>query len=293
MVNLSKPRKFIVRASGNTLRTLSTGSIWPRHKKRDWYFGRQGLPSLLFTMKCWPIASKKRYPRMERKLCIKDFLRLGLPALKKILKCLEITVAATAAAARRLGEHIDTCSGAEPRQPHQLQKKECRDLLRTMRYHSKLISEFMEFHKMQYLKIKKNVRQSKDWLTSCEVYTKPNRSFNHWRKQGKSNMFSEASRPACFRNAPKGLLYSSCGVCLMPSPEQKRKIKTRFEIMSVPFYTVREDDTRRAKHGQNPWQYDHWKARGATEGAQQRKYRSILHRWQKEEAYQESQSARG
>ena len=47
---------------------------------------------------------------------------------------------------------------------------------------------------MQYLKIKKNVKKSKDWLTSCEVYSKPNRSFNHWRKQGKSNMFSEASR---------------------------------------------------------------------------------------------------
>ena len=79
----------------------------------------------------------------------------------------------------------------------------------------------------------------------------------------------------------------------MPSQELKRKIKTRFEIMSVPFYTVREDDTRRAKHGQNPWQYDHWKARDATKGAQKRKYRSILHRWQKEEAYQESESARG
>ena len=50
----------------------------------------------------------------------------------------------------------------------------------------------------------------------------------------------------------------------MPSPEQTRKIKTRFEIASVPFSTVREDDSRRAKHGRERLQYDHWKAKDAT-----------------------------
>ena len=50
----------------------------------------------------------------------------------------------------------------------------------------------------------------------------------------------------------------------MPSPEQTRKIKTRFEILSVPFYTVKEDDSRGAKHGRERWQYDHWKAKAAT-----------------------------
>ena len=63
--------------------------------------------------------------------------------------------------------------------------------------------------------------------------------------------------------------------------------------MSVLFLTVREDDTRGAKHGQSRWQYDHWKAKDATKGARKRKYRSILHRWQEEEAYRESQTARG
>ena len=57
----------------------------------------------------------------------------------------------------------------------------------------------------------------------------------------------------------------------MPSPEQKRKTKTRVERMSVPFCTVREDDTRGAKHGRTWWQYDHWKARDATKGTQKEK----------------------
>ena len=56
-------------------------------------------------------------------------------------------------------------------------------------------------------------------------------------------------RPACLKYALEGLLSSTCGVCLMPSPEQERKIKTQFEIMSVPFFTMREDDSRGAKHG--------------------------------------------
>ena len=70
--------------------------------------------------------------------------------------------------------------------------------------------------------------------------------------------------PTCFRYSQEGTFYCTCGVCFMPSPEQTRKIKTRFEIASVPFSTVREDDSRRAKHGRERLQYDHWKAKDAT-----------------------------
>ena len=48
----------------------------------------------------------------------------------------------------------------------------------------------------------------------------------------------------------------------MPSPEQKRKIKTQFEIMAIPFYAVGEDDTRGAKHGASQWQHDHLEGKG-------------------------------
>ena len=40
----------------------------------------------------------------------------------------------------------------------------------------------------------------------------------------------------------------------MPSPEQRRKIKSQFKIMSVPYNVVRMDYSRGARHGQTQWQ---------------------------------------
>ena len=99
---------------------------------------------------------------------------------------------------------------------------------------------------MQYLKIK-NVPKFKKWLTSCELDTKTESIIGDLGKKRKSNMFSEASRrtikelgnielsdleeisqtvecPACLKYAPEELFCCTCGVCLMLSPEQKRKI---------------------------------------------------------------------
>ena len=69
------------------------------------------------------------------------------------------------------------------------------------------------------------------------------------------------------------ILCDVCGVCLMPSPKQQRKIKTQFEIMSVPFFKVREDDSRGAKHGLTQWQYDHWKAKDAKKKCEEERER--------------------
>ena len=114
---------------------------------------------------------------------------------------------------------------------------------------------------MQCLKIKQECPKFKNWLTSCELDAKPSRSW--FGRERKLNRFSEASKrtirelgnielcvlgeisktvqcPACSTYAPKGLLYCPWCVCLMPSPEQKRKIKTQFEIMSVAFFTRSE-----------------------------------------------------
>ena len=124
---------------------------------------------------------------------------------------------------------------------------------------------------------------------------------NDLEKRGTSKTFSEASRrpirdlgeielyelgeisntiqcPTCLRYSREGTFYCTCGVCSMPSPAQTRKIITRFEIMSVPCCTVKEDDCLGAKHGRERWQYDHWKAKDATRGVFRRNYRSILHR---------------
>ena len=74
---------------------------------------------------------------------------------------------------------------------------------------------------------------------------------------------------------------------------ERRKIRSQFEVMSVPFYPVREGDTRGAKHGQTQWQYDHWKARDATMGAKKRGTDSNVQRWKEDETYRASQTAHG
>ena len=146
-----------------------------------------------------------------------------------------------------------------------------------------LISEFNEFHKMQCSKIKEECPKLKNWWTNCELNAQSNRSLPTWERQAKNRNvlfekwdilgnivlceLGEISKTiqwqACLKYPPEGFLHCSCCVCLAPLPEQRRKIKTQFEIMSVPCYIVRMDHSRGARHGQTQWQYDHWKAKDA------------------------------
>ena len=90
---------------------------------------------------------------------------------------------------------------------------------------------------------------------------------------------------ACLMYSPEGLLCCSCGVCLMPSPEQRRKIRSHSELMSMPYDVVKTDCSRGAKHGETQWQYDHWKAKDAQRHVTRKKHDSILLRWQNDERY--------
>ena len=92
--NLSRPRKVHFQSKWKlhhdtvywvNFMTLSTGSTWPGHKKKDCSFGRQGFTPLLFTIQCRPIASKKWYPCKETTLYIREF-PTPRPAPKMVLK---------------------------------------------------------------------------------------------------------------------------------------------------------------------------------------------------------------
>ena len=63
-----------------------------------------------------------------------------------------------------------------------------------------------------------------------------------------------------------------------------------WNAMSVPFLTVREDNSRGAKNGLSQWQYDHWKARDETKGAMKKGKDSNVQRWQEDEKYRASQT---
>ena len=91
--------------------------------------------------------------------------------------------------------------------------------------------------------------------------------------------------PSCSKYSFEGLLNCSCGVCLTPSPEQKRKIKSQFEILSIPYHVVQTDYSRGAKHGQIIGQ-----RKIQSEMRKKKNNDSILLKWQNDERYRKSRT---
>ena len=98
----------------------------------------------------------------------------------------------------------------------------------------------------------------------------------------------------------------TCGRYIMPSSEQKRTIQCQptalnkvaslqnfvskdshassssedsfqrcLEILSIPYYILKTDFSRGAKHGSTQWQYDHWKAKDTKRNALKKECKSI------------------
>ena len=84
MVTCPSQEKLTKRASGNTLRTPSTGSMSAKAQEKGLKFW-QTRSHATTTIQCGLIASRKRYPRMETKLCIKT-LSTPRPAPRMNLK---------------------------------------------------------------------------------------------------------------------------------------------------------------------------------------------------------------
>ena len=103
-------------------------------------------------------------------------------------------------------------------------------------------------------------------------------------------MSETAHCQACLKYSPEGLLHCSFGVCFMPSPELRSRIKTQFESMSVPYYIARVDFSRGGNIARAQWQYDHWKAQDAKRSTTKKNHDSIVLRWQNDEKYRASQT---
>ena len=116
--------KCTFRANRILIRTLSTVSTSPKHKKCS--FGRQGLTPLLFTIQCRPTASKKWYP--YKTYFSAESFHVSFNSKDSSQRRLGIAAAA-AAAARHTIKHRETCCGGK-------------SIL-------KLISEIKGSHKMQ------------------------------------------------------------------------------------------------------------------------------------------------
>ena len=116
-------------------------------------------------------------------------------------------------------------------------------------------------------------------------------------KSGKIDLFelTEVSKkiqcPSCAKNWQGRLLNCTCGICLVPSTEQRSKIKNQFEILPIPIYIVKKDYSRGAKHGRTQALYDHFKASEPTRHAKKKESLSIAERWHRDEFHRNSQIA--
>ena len=99
--------------------------------------------------------------------------------------------------------------------------------------------------------------------------------------------------PSCSKYWPEGLPCCTRGISLMPSLERKRKIKSQFEILSIPHYVVKTDCSRGARHGPSQWQCDRWKAKGTKRNALKKNHKSFTERWHNDELCRNSSIAAG
>ena len=84
---------------------------------------------------------------------------------------------------------------------------------------------------------------------------------------------------SCLKHMSEGIIFWKWGVCLRPDEDIIIKIKARFQVLIAPYYHAQVNRSRGKRHGDQPWQEDHWKAVDATRGARKHNYSSIVSRW--------------
>ena len=163
-----------------------------------------------------------------------------------------------------------------------LKIKEERDLVHTLRTQYRTESVIADLSKSGESNTLSEESKKKDHLQIGK-----SRMIWRWRS------FYAIQGPSCAKYWPERLSYGTCGTCLRPSKEQKRKTKEQFEVLSIPHDIVKKNYSRGAKHGPSQEQYDHFKANESTRHAKKKNNSSITERFQKDELYRNSQLAIG
>ena len=73
-----------------------------------------------------------------------------------------------------------------------------------------------------------------------------------WYELGQMTRFVQCH--SCWKHLPEGLAFCSCGVCLRLDEATIRRIKARFQALTVPYYLARINRSRGKKHGETQWQ---------------------------------------
>ena len=86
-----------------------------------------------------------------------------------------------------------------------------------------------------------------------------------------------------------GIVYCTCGVCLLHSTQTQRLNQERFDILSIPNDIIKKKSYRGAKHGNSQIQRKYHKAEDCLRKAKKNHFTSILQRFQESETYRNSQ----
>ena len=70
----------------------------------------------------------------------------------------------------------------------------------------------------------------------------------------------------CYKHVLEGIIFCQSGNCLRPDEDILEKVKPRFRMFFAPYYVHRMRVARETKHGEQPCQVHHWKAKDANKG---------------------------
>ena len=88
-----------------------------------------------------------------------------------------------------------------------------------------------------------------------------------------------------------GVVYCTCGTCLIPTDKTRLLTKEKFDFLSIPYFVKRKGSYRGARHCKNDDQREYHQAKVSFRKATSDNFNSVLERFQKQDACRESQIA--
>ena len=90
---------------------------------------------------------------------------------------------------------------------------------------------------------------------------------------------SEIQCPDCSLYWEVGIVYCTCGKCMLPSERNRQLNKARYDVLSIPDYVIEKNPTHGGRHGPTMRQHMHNKAHEMLNKAQKHKYQTLLGKW--------------
>ena len=91
----------------------------------------------------------------------------------------------------------------------------------------------------------------------------------------------------------EGVVYCTCGTCLMPTEHTRRLTKEKFDTLSIPYFVIENGSWHGARYWKTDAQREYHQTTTCSRKALRLKFNSILERFQQHDTYSESQLAIG